>query len=59
MAKDSKRKEGNKLKKKKAFLSHQLYEIIWEIKLFIVYVRKNLDSVNNSSGGMEKYKPLQ
>jgi hypothetical protein len=41
MAKDSKRKEGNKLNKKKAFLSHQLHEIIWEIKLFIVYVRKD------------------
>jgi hypothetical protein len=38
----------------------KLHEIVWEIELFIVYVRKDRDSVHNSSGGMENYnKPLQ
>jgi hypothetical protein len=35
----------------------KLHEIIWEIELFIVYARKDWDSVHNSS--MENYKPLQ
>jgi hypothetical protein len=37
----------------------KLHEIIWEIELFIVYGRKDRDSVHNLSGGMENYKPLQ
>jgi hypothetical protein len=37
----------------------KLYEIIWEIELFIVYARKDRDSAHNLSGGMENYNPLQ
>jgi hypothetical protein len=37
----------------------KLHEVIWEIELLIVYAREDRDSVHNSSGGMEDYKPLQ
>ncbi len=37
----------------------KLHEVIWEIELHIVYARKDWDSVQNLSGGMEDYKPLQ
>jgi hypothetical protein len=38
---------------------NKLHEFIWEIELPIVYVREDQNSVHNSSGGMEDYKPLQ
>jgi hypothetical protein len=37
----------------------KLHEIVWENELFIVYVRKNRDSMHSLSGGMENHKPLQ
>jgi hypothetical protein len=33
----------------------KLHEVIWEIELLIVYVRKDWDSAHNSSGGMDNY----
>ena len=37
----------------------KLHEIVWEIELFIVYARKNRDSVHNPLRGMENHKPMQ